>query len=215
VRYTGSFHIIEELLLDDDYAGFIFGYQDNRYIVDADHMIFIYYHSKFYACIWKRNIQALFTRSSPRPYGLRGIHLKVVYSSTGPGYQLRDALWHTGTTAGQAQILWHEPSLSWNFSTTYHWDLLYNPSNGLIRIQWFKVSARTGAYICLPCFSVQGSDLIADSKELYDTTHHGGRLGTFVFSQALVLFSNLETMCLQVRMCKFSCVIEIAFPIDG
>lgn len=30
VRYTGSFHIIEELEPDDDYAGFIFGYQDNR-----------------------------------------------------------------------------------------------------------------------------------------------------------------------------------------
>jgi len=30
VRYTGSFHILEELIPDDDYAGFIFGYQDNR-----------------------------------------------------------------------------------------------------------------------------------------------------------------------------------------
>ena len=30
VRYTGSFHIIQELEPDDDYAGFIFGYQDNR-----------------------------------------------------------------------------------------------------------------------------------------------------------------------------------------
>lgn len=30
VRYTGSFHIIQELEPDNDYAGFIFGYQDNR-----------------------------------------------------------------------------------------------------------------------------------------------------------------------------------------
>ena len=30
VKYTGSFHIIQELNPDDDYAGFIFGYQDNR-----------------------------------------------------------------------------------------------------------------------------------------------------------------------------------------
>ena len=45
---------------------------------------------------------------------------------------------------------------------------------------------------------MQGSDLLADSGELYDTTHRGGRLGTCVFSQALVLFSNLKTSCLQV-----------------
>ena len=37
VRYTGSFHIIEELLPDDDYAGFIFGYQDNRYSESRSH----------------------------------------------------------------------------------------------------------------------------------------------------------------------------------
>ena len=30
VKYTGSFHIIQELDPDNDYAGFIFGYQDNR-----------------------------------------------------------------------------------------------------------------------------------------------------------------------------------------
>ena len=86
-------------------------------------------------------MQGFFTRSSPRPYGLQGIHLKVVDSSMGPGYQLRDALWHTGSIEGQTQLLWHDPSVSWDFNTTYRWDLVYNPTNGLIHIQWFQVSS--------------------------------------------------------------------------
>ena len=53
-------------------------------------------------------------------------------------------------------------------------------------------------YITKDITYYQGSSLLADSGELYDTTHQGGRLGTIVFSQALVLFSNLKTSCLQV-----------------
>ena len=101
--------------------------------------LILFSYRKFYVCLWKREIEGFFTRSSPRPYGLRGIHLKVVDSSTGPGYQLRDALWHTGSIKGQTQLLWHDPSVSWNFNITYRWDLLYNPTNGLIHIQWFQV----------------------------------------------------------------------------
>lgn len=101
-------------------------------------------------CLWKRDLEGFFTLSSPRPYGLQGIHLKVVDSSTGPGYQLRDALWHTGTIKGQTQLLWHDPSVSWRFNTTYHWDLLYNPTNGLIHIQWFQVQL-----LCVTHFSLK------------------------------------------------------------
>ena len=43
VRYTGSFHIIQELEPDNDYAGFIFGYQDNRYV--SNYTVDILMHS--------------------------------------------------------------------------------------------------------------------------------------------------------------------------
>ena len=119
------------------------------FLISSFNLYNCYSCRKFYVCLWKREIEGFFTRSSPRPYGLQGIHLKVVDSSTGPGYQLRDALWHVGTIRGQTQLLWHDPSVSWNFNVTYRWDLVYNPTNGLIHIKWFQVHNYIKILTCL------------------------------------------------------------------
>ena len=45
---------------------------------------------------------------------------------------------------------------------------------------------------------VKGSEVITDSGPVYDTTHFGGRLGVYVFSQENVTFSRLTYRCLEV-----------------
>ena len=51
------------------------------------------------------------------------------------------------------------------------------------------------------CVCDQGSSIITDSGPVYDTTHYGGRLGVFVFSQENVTFSRLSYRCLEVSLC--------------
>ena len=56
-------------------------------------------------------------------------------------------------------------------------------------------------YVTKDIIYYQGSSLLADSGELYDITHRGGRLGTIVFSQALVLLYQSECESERVNMC--------------
>ncbi|XP_062499079.1 thrombospondin-2-like [Corticium candelabrum] len=154
--------------IDDDYAGFVFSYQSNR---------------KFYVCIWKKGPQ-YFTFGNqfayPHPNARAGIQLKVIDSNIGPGPDLRDATWNTGNVVNESRLLWTSEPFGWEYETSYRWKLTHNPDNGYIRIVW-----------------TQGSSIITDSGPVYDTTHHGGRLGVFVSSQENVTFSQLSYRCLE------------------
>ncbi|KAG8126939.1 hypothetical protein E2320_022011 [Naja naja] len=125
VDFEGTFHV--NTATDDDYAGFIFGYQDS---------------ASFYVVMWKQMEQTYWQANPFRA---------AVKSKTGPGEYLRNSLWHTGDTADQVKLLWKDPR--------------------------------------------NGTEVVADTGIVLDTTMRGGRLGVFCFSQENIIWSNLRYRC--------------------
>lgn len=150
--------------------------------VDDDYIGFVFaYQSnhRFYTVMWKRNAQEYWHKDPFTAYAEPGIQIKLVNSVTGPGKFLRNSLWHTGNTTGHVKLLWRDSkNIGWQEKTAYRWHLSHRPKIGLINMKIFH-----------------GKKLVVDSGNIYDSTLLGGRLGMFVFSQEMIIWSNLVYKC--------------------
>ncbi|XP_012525370.1 cartilage oligomeric matrix protein [Monomorium pharaonis] len=133
----------------------------------------------FYVVYWKGGEQVYWEPAPFRAEAEPGVILKLVQSDTGPGEMLRNSLWHKEDTPNQVRVLWRDPNkIGWQPRVSYRWHLLHRPNIGLIRF-WLY----------------QGTQLVTDSGNVFDSTLQGGKLGVYCFSQERITWSDLMYKC--------------------
>lgn len=160
-------------------------YEGTFYVNDKDDddfvgFIFSYQNNRnFYLVSWKKGKQVYWHNKPFVADGEPGIILKLVQSNTGPGELLRNSLWHKNGHPNQVKILWKEPKkMPWKPNVSFRWHLTHRPKIGLIRFWMYE-----------------GKTLVADSKNIFDSTLQGGRLGVYCLSQENITWSNLLYSC--------------------
>ncbi|KAF3850907.1 hypothetical protein F7725_012679 [Dissostichus mawsoni] len=137
VDFEGTFHV--NTVTDDDYAGFIFGYQDS---------------SSFYVVMWKQTEQTYWQAAPFRAVADPGIQLKVVKSKTGPGEYLRNSLWHTGDTPDQVRLLWKDPrNVGWKDKVSYRWARFFEGPKLVADTEGIIDTSMRGGRLGVFCFS--------------------------------------------------------------
>lgn len=173
-----NYYVGPDVLSGVDFEGTFYIDDDT----DDDFVGFVFSYQdnrRFYVVTWKKLYQPYWMPNPFRAVGDPGIMLRLVNSNTGPGELLRNSLWHNEDTPNQVKILWRDPrKFGWKEKTSFRWHLLHRPNIGLIRF-WLY----------------QGTQLIADSGNIYDSTLKGGRLGVYCFSQEKITWSDLLYKC--------------------
>ena len=187
VDFEGTFFV--DTHLDNDYAGFVFSYQDN---------------SNFYVVMWKKGTQTYWESTPFNASAEPGIQLKLVHSKSGPGKMLRNSLWNTEGRQDEVTLLWKDPqNKGWKERVAYRWLLLHRPEIGLIRYYQSLWSRDLLLYICSHMYNLlvsrlriyENENLVADSGNIFDLHLRGGRLGVFCFSQQAVIWADLVNRC--------------------
>ncbi|CAB1320863.1 unnamed protein product, partial [Coregonus sp. 'balchen'] len=156
VDFEGTFHI--NTATDDDYVGFVFGYQDS---------------SSFYVVMWKQMEQTYWQSLPFRAMAQPGLQLKAVKSRTGPGEYLRNALWHTGDTPGEVTLLWKDPrNVGWRDKTSYRWHLSHRPQVGYIRGGRLGVFCFSQEQIIWSNLGYRCNDTVPEDYEFYRKQIH-------------------------------------------
>ncbi|EZA50675.1 Thrombospondin-3a [Ooceraea biroi] len=155
-------------------------YIDDDWDDDFVGFVFSYQDNRhFYVVTWKKYVQDYWKHEPFLAKADPGIVLRLVQSQSGPGPILRNSLWHKDGRANEVKILWTDPKkIGWKQRKSYRWHLLHRPKIGLIRF-WLY----------------QGTTLITDSKNIFDSTLNGGRLGVYCFSQENITWSDLLYSC--------------------
>ncbi|XP_027036695.1 cartilage oligomeric matrix protein-like isoform X2 [Pocillopora damicornis] len=149
---------------DDDFVGLVFSYQNNR---------------QFYVISWKQEDQVYWDVQPFRAKAVKGIQIKLIDSKTGPGFALRNALWHSGDVDGESKEIWRDSKeRAWKDETDHEFRLMHRPSIGLIKLVVY----------------VEG-EILVDTGYIIDKTLKGGKVGMYVFSQGQVLWKNLSYRC--------------------
>lgn len=150
---------------DDDFVGFAFGFQNTR---------------NFYLFTWKQKAQSYWqSRPDFLSSAKTGIELKYIRSSTGPGFDLRAALWHSGNFTNQVTELWHDDQRrGWEDHIPYRLELMHRPAMSLIRLKVYKESA-----------------IWLDTSYIIHNKLNGGRLGPYSFSQPNLILSDIRIKC--------------------
>ena len=120
VNFNGTFNTSSEI--DDDYIGFIFGFQDPTYF-------YVVYASKFNAS------NGYYTQ-----YQFRITKVHSIYGLNGP-YMINAIFHPTSSIPNQTEILWKDTeNRGWLRNKEYTWNLKFRPLNGQLRLALYEDS---------------------------------------------------------------------------